>query len=610
MKKWLAVLFVAGLFVLATVSAFAEIILEPMSVFGFSAGIDGNFRFTTTQTKADVSGGAMYFTCMCGKVHDADDIETWYEVSTIPEFYYTLEYKKAEREYHYIEEGNGGPARGELVEWYEMTCTPIAGKETAAGEYPLTFTIHAKCGEHIGWAECTIPMYVRGPGEQESEYDQEYNDSWKEFFWKLEYSADKTYSFGDEGRTVWFIQKALEELRYFDEEVDGHFGSRTLDAVRRFQRAQNLLVTGVCDEQTMSRLFRLYLGNTEIAYEKEYFNPEWDAAGTKEWLNKIGVKTGAVVKLVDLWTDLAINVELGYIDGHMDAKPVTPADTRSLCRMYGVSSCEQLSELFDQANEKRYPYNGRPMLLVVSSGGKKIQIVCSINAAPHGGYATKENGYAGQFCIYLNGSRIHGVNRIDDTEGGHQEMISIAAKLMEEKNGATVGIGEIVSDKNTFDNMPPVEVPTLVMPDNTVKDANPLIKFQQSENRNTIVYNVHMSNLEGEELELLKQCRLYFPYPEGIDENSADKARIIIHHYASNGKTEVFKSEDGEIEFTRQGLCIPVLSFSPFEIRLGDDADAAGMPMTGDHSSIMLYSALLILSAAGIAAMAKKRRTE
>jgi len=607
MKKWLIMLLTAALCTMGAACALADLILEPMGVFEFATGIDGNFRFTTKQTHADHSDGAIYISCLCGGQHDMNTIETEYRISSSPDFHYTFDFEIVNREIRDVEPEDGQPAKIAMDEWYNLVCTPIPGMKTEAGEYPLTFWIKARCGEHEGWAECTISVHVKDPDAQEtgSEWEAEYRDRWSDFVWKLEYSSDKTYSFDDSGRTVWFIQKALKELRYYEGETSGHYGSLTREAVEGFQRAEKLPVTGVCDDKTMARLFRLYLGSTEVTYGKTFYTPKWDDARTKTWLQDVGVETGAVVKLIDLWTDMAINIRLGYIDGHIDAKPMTPNDTRLLCRMYGASSCDELKEMCEMGE---YPYNGRPMLLVASKGGTDTQIVCSVDATPHGGYVMEENEYAGQFCIYLDRSTVHGTNKLDNAPGGHQDMIGRAAELMTQKNG-TIGVGDIVTDKDAFAAMPPVEVPTLILPDGAAEDVSAVIKYDEPKNNgnNTIVYNMHATTLRGQGYDLPGVCTLCFPYPEGLDENSARTYRIIIHHQISDRETEVFKSEDGDIEFTKQGLCIQVRSFSPFIIDLGGDSQDVNLPKTGDSASLTLWFVLLGVTGAGMLLL--RRRT-
>lgn len=167
--------------------------------------------------------------------------------------------------------------------------------------------------------------------------------------------------------------------------------------------------------------------------------------------------------------------------------------------------------------------------------------------------------------------------------------------------------GDIIQGEDNLDTLPPVDVPTLILPDGVRVDASAMLKYDEpnANGKNTVVYNVSLINQNGDELELPDGCIICFPYPKGLDENSNNKYRIIIHHYADNGKTEIFKSENGDIEFAKQGLCIRVSSFSPFEITWEEQSEV-DLPQTGDNSHIALWLTLLML--AGTATLTLKRK--
>jgi len=63
---------------------------------------------------------------------------------------------------------------------------------------------------------------------------------------------------GDEGkddRRVFGIQRLLSRAGYLEaDDVDGEYGPKTRDAVRRFQREEGLRVTGEADDSTLERL--------------------------------------------------------------------------------------------------------------------------------------------------------------------------------------------------------------------------------------------------------------------------------------------------------------------------------------------------------------------
>lgn len=62
--------------------------------------------------------------------------------------------------------------------------------------------------------------------------------------------------FGDRGAGVLALQRRLKQLGYFNTHPTGSFREITLHAVKAFQRANRLRVTGVADRQTLALLFR------------------------------------------------------------------------------------------------------------------------------------------------------------------------------------------------------------------------------------------------------------------------------------------------------------------------------------------------------------------
>ena len=53
---------------------------------------------------------------------------------------------------------------------------------------------------------------------------------------------------------VFSVQSKLKQLGYYNGVVDGQMGSQTAAAIRRFQIAQRLKVTGELNSQTLRRL--------------------------------------------------------------------------------------------------------------------------------------------------------------------------------------------------------------------------------------------------------------------------------------------------------------------------------------------------------------------
>ena len=70
-------------------------------------------------------------------------------------------------------------------------------------------------------------------------------------FYSLSYSVSK---FGSSGDEVKQIQQKLKAWGYYNGNVDGIFGSKTLEAVKSFQRKNGLTADGIAGSKTLSAL--------------------------------------------------------------------------------------------------------------------------------------------------------------------------------------------------------------------------------------------------------------------------------------------------------------------------------------------------------------------
>ena len=75
-----------------------------------------------------------------------------------------------------------------------------------------------------------------------------------------ESTGDETYDYptlekGSKGDEVKTLQQRLVDLYWLQGSVDGDYGNKTKDAVERFQKAADLMVTGIADGKTQAKLF-------------------------------------------------------------------------------------------------------------------------------------------------------------------------------------------------------------------------------------------------------------------------------------------------------------------------------------------------------------------
>lgn len=233
-----------------------------------------------------------------------------------------------------------------------------------------------------------------------------------------------SFTLGSTGSTVSYIQTALTALDYYDREVTGHYGKYTRDAVREFQRDHNLTADGVCGPATLAAIRTTYSGSSSATtdYQATVYKLDWSYM--KANATALGIARGSSIKLTDLTTGKSLNVHVQSTGNHIDAEPLTSADTTTLCEIYGVSSPNSIS------------YKRRPMMITTSAG----QFLCSIYGQPHGAQDITNNGYDGQFCLHFVNSRTHGTNRVDTD---HQNAINSAESIV--KNIKVNGVNVVVS---------------------------------------------------------------------------------------------------------------------------------------------------------------------
>lgn len=234
-------------------------------------------------------------------------------------------------------------------------------------------------------------------------------------------STGSSYTIGSTGSTVTYIQTALTALEYYDRQITGHYGRYTKDAVRAFQRDNNLTADGVCGAATLAAIQKAYSGSSSATttYNATVYKLDWSYM--KSNATALGIARGASIKLTDLTTGKSLNIHVQSTGNHIDAEPLTSADTTTLCEIYGVSTPNAIS------------YKRRPMMITTSAG----QFLCSIYGQPHGAQDITNNGYEGQFCLHFVNSKTHGTNRVD---GDHQNAINTAETLVKaiKVNGVNV----------------------------------------------------------------------------------------------------------------------------------------------------------------------------
>ena len=68
-------------------------------------------------------------------------------------------------------------------------------------------------------------------------------------------ASAQSYSLGDEADEIATIQTALKQLKLYDGNITGHYGSKTQEAVKAFQKKWDLKADGIAGEDTIAELY-------------------------------------------------------------------------------------------------------------------------------------------------------------------------------------------------------------------------------------------------------------------------------------------------------------------------------------------------------------------
>jgi len=133
-------------------------------------------------------------------------------------------------------------------------------------------------------------------------------------------------------------------------------------------------------------------------YKQQVIAPNWYGGGSEI------LKKDQYGYIYDIGTNQFIRVKRMGGSSHADVEPATKEDTAKLMSLSGGFS-----------------WDSRACILIAN--GKYA--ACAINTMPHGEQTIKNNGFDGQFCLHMVGSKTHGSDSINSA---HQEAIAKAYK--------------------------------------------------------------------------------------------------------------------------------------------------------------------------------------
>ncbi len=214
--------------------------------------------------------------------------------------------------------------------------------------------------------------------------------------------TNQTLRPGDDNEQVAAMQTRLKELGYYSNSVDGDYDYATRQAVLTFQRNNGLTQDGIAGESTLKKMVSSSAVSASAASSTKYVTERLD------WFNggASRIPRGAIFQVKDVRTGLVFKAKRQGGSNHLDAEPLTAADSAILLKINGGVE---------------YSWRRRPMLVLYN--GRVY--ACSIYSEPHGDDTISSNDYDGQFCLHFYGSKTHGTDRVDED---HQKCEAQALK--------------------------------------------------------------------------------------------------------------------------------------------------------------------------------------
>ena len=203
---------------------------------------------------------------------------------------------------------------------------------------------------------------------------------------------------GDRGENVKTLQSKLKTLDFLQGTVDGIFGPKTEEAVKKFQKKNNLVVDGIAGAKTLAAL-GIQLNSTSKIHGTAKEMDWW-----KSDIQKIFAK-GVTATITDVATGLSWKEQRRGGKNHADVQPISASDTAKLKKAYGGT----------------WSWARRPIFVTING----VNYAASMNGMPHGGDSISGNNFDGHHCIHFTNSRTHGTDRVDEN---HQKAIKKALK--------------------------------------------------------------------------------------------------------------------------------------------------------------------------------------
>ena len=232
-----------------------------------------------------------------------------------------------------------------------------------------------------------------------------------------------TLRYGSKGIAVENLVAELINQGFYSGSLTNNYTSQVMQAVKDFQKANGLAQDGIAGNDTQHALFHTVpIGQGDRTnlvmdlYPAEKIN--WYTGGIQELWPR-----GSNFKVYDVETKLVWWAHRWSGGKHVDAEPLTAADTAQLCKIYSLSHYGDTTTITNaQQIADNNLYQRRGCLVTIGTR----TFACSLYGVPHNypeGDTIKDNNYNGQLCIHFTGSKTHDSDKVDTL---HTEAIEYA----------------------------------------------------------------------------------------------------------------------------------------------------------------------------------------
>ena len=218
-------------------------------------------------------------------------------------------------------------------------------------------------------------------------------------------SAPEGSKQGDSGTKVVKLQQALEVLGYYSGTIDGNYGTKTVEAVKRLQKKRGMKQDGVAGSGTIRVLFGESTKTETTVKKTEESKTKTE---TLDWFADNGTRIipkNAKFTIKDVRTGKTFTAVRWSGTNHLDAEPATAEDTQTMKSIFGGS------------------WSWKRRAILVKYNGHVY--AASMNGMPHGTTVISGNGYDGHFCIHFKNSKTHGTEKVDPD---HQIAVTTASR--------------------------------------------------------------------------------------------------------------------------------------------------------------------------------------